>query len=219
MADRFLKETIRSSKSVNSLSDFDFRVWAYLITYVDDFGRGSADPELLRGFVFPRRKEVTEEQIGKSLDSLARKGMIKLYEADGDSYFYFPKWNKHQQPKSAKTQFPEPSAETRGEPTPSNAIDSSPKNKTDNLSLSIKEYVEKINPNAETDEISMLQSFEAVMGSFVIHRVVDLACKKGVKDPALVLEMFRKAQKAGVTNQFELEMFLQKKKGEQNGAV
>ena len=56
---RMLKASIRTSKTVNSLSDFQFRLWAYLITYVDDFGRGSADPEILKGLVFPRRKSVT----------------------------------------------------------------------------------------------------------------------------------------------------------------
>ena len=63
MPNRLIKETIRTRKRINSLSDFEFRAWTYLITYVDDYGRGSADPELLKGFVFPRRKEVREQDI------------------------------------------------------------------------------------------------------------------------------------------------------------
>lgn len=107
-----LKETIRTSKKVNALSDFNFRVWAYLITYVDDYGRGSADPELLKGFVFPRRKGITEGQIQKALTDLANAGMIVLYEVDGDSFLYFPNWSKHQRIQTKQSKFPEPNKVT-----------------------------------------------------------------------------------------------------------
>ena len=110
MPNRLIKETIRTSKKVNALSDFHFRIWTYLITYVDDYGRGSADPEILKGFVFPRRKGVTEQQIEDALCSLASSGMINLYEVDGESYFCFPNWEKHQQIRAKKSKFPEPAS-------------------------------------------------------------------------------------------------------------
>lgn len=117
-AGRMLKESIRTSKTVNALSDFQFRLWAYLITYVDDYGRGSADPELLKGLVFPRRKGITESQIKDGLTVLANTGMITLYEVDGESYFYFPKWGEHQRIRNKWSQFPEPpqSAASCGNP-------------------------------------------------------------------------------------------------------
>lgn len=108
MPNRIIKESIRTSKSVNALNDFEFRVWLYLITYVDDYGRGSADPELLKGFVFPRRKAVTEQQIKRTLDNLAITGMINLYEVGGESFFCFPNWSKHQRIQTKKSKFPEP---------------------------------------------------------------------------------------------------------------
>ena len=111
MPNRILKESIRTSKSVNAMTDFQFRLWAYLITYVDDFGRGSADPELLKGFVFPRRKGVTEATIEKTLCELASLGSIRLYDVDGESYLVFPGWEKHQQPRAKVSKFPEPPAD------------------------------------------------------------------------------------------------------------
>lgn len=108
MPNRILKESIRTSKKVNALSDFDFRVWSYLITYVDDYGRGSADPELLKGIVFPRRKGITESQIQKAIDNLANAGMVILYCVDGEPYLYFPNWSKHQTIRAKKSRFPEP---------------------------------------------------------------------------------------------------------------
>ncbi len=118
MPNRIIKETIRTSKSVNALTDFQFRLWLYLITYVDDFGRGSADPELLKGLVFPRRKGVTEGQISDALTVLANTGMIILYENDGESYFYFPNWGDHQRIQTRHSKFPDPAESTviHGEP-------------------------------------------------------------------------------------------------------
>lgn len=108
MPNRIIKESIRTSKNVNLLTDFQFRIWAYLITYVDDYGRGSADPELLKGIVFTRRRGVTEGQITKALTDLANIGMIVLYEVDGEPFFYFPNWGAHQTIRNKKSRFPEP---------------------------------------------------------------------------------------------------------------
>ena len=108
MPNRIIKETIRTSRSVNALSDADFRLWVYLITYVDDFGRGSADPELLKGMVFTRRKTVTEKQIHEGIDRLASAGMINLYSVDGEPFLYFPNWADHQRIQQKKSRFPSP---------------------------------------------------------------------------------------------------------------
>ena len=108
MGNRMIKESIRTSKSVNALTDFQFRVWLYLITYVDDFGRGSADPEILKGVVFTRRKGVTEAQIEKALAELANTGMVNLYEVDGEPFFYFPNWGDHQRMRTTKAKYPAP---------------------------------------------------------------------------------------------------------------
>lgn len=108
MPNRILKESIRTSKSINALSDFQFRLWAYLITYVDDYGRGSAEPDILKGFVFPRRKCVTEATIKAAITDLANMGLIHLYEVDGDSYLCLRNWEIHQKPRAMTSKFPEP---------------------------------------------------------------------------------------------------------------
>ena len=108
MPNRIIKDSIRTSKSINTMTDFQFRLWTYLLTYVDDYGRGSADPELLKGFVFPRRKGVTEATIEKSLQELANIGSILLYDVDGESYFCFPNWADHQRIQTKKSRFPSP---------------------------------------------------------------------------------------------------------------
>lgn len=108
MPNRIIKDSIRTSKTVNAMTDFQFRVWVYLITYVDDYGRGSADPELIKGFVFPRRKRVSESDIEKTLAELAGMGCISLYDVDGESYFYFPNWRVHQRIQNKRSKYPAP---------------------------------------------------------------------------------------------------------------
>ena len=108
MPNRIIKDSIRTSKSINAMTDFQFRMWAYLITYVDDYGRGSADPELLKGFVFPRRKGVTEGTISKTLAELATIGSVILYEVDGEPYLCFPNWSEHQTVRNKVSKFPSP---------------------------------------------------------------------------------------------------------------
>lgn len=110
MGNRMIKETIRTSRTVNNMTDFQFRLWMYLITYVDDFGRGSADPELLKGLVFPRRKRVTESDIRTALAELAGMGCVNLYDVDGEPYFYFPNWGEHQRMRTKREKFPAPAA-------------------------------------------------------------------------------------------------------------
>lgn len=111
MPNRIIKESIRASKSVNAMTDFQFRLWIYLITYVDDYGLGSADPELLKGLVFPRLKKLRESDIADALAGLERLGSIQLYTVAGEPYLAFPNWGEHQRIQSKKSKFPSPDNE------------------------------------------------------------------------------------------------------------
>ena len=108
MPHRILKDSIRTSKTVNKMTDFQYRLWTYLITYVDDYGRGSADPEIIKGVVLTRRKGVTESAIADALAALANIGSVLLYEVDGEPYFCFPNWSEHQRIQTKKSKYPAP---------------------------------------------------------------------------------------------------------------
>ena len=108
MGNRMIKESIRTDKQVNELNDFCFRLWTYLLTYVDDYGRGNADPDLLKGFCFARRKDVTTKHIEKGLEELQSVDLIRLYRVEDEIYLYFPTWEKHQRIQTKKSKCPEP---------------------------------------------------------------------------------------------------------------
>lgn len=108
MPNRIIKESIHGSEKLNSLSDFQYRLWVGLITYVDDYGRGDARPAIIKGTVFPLRDRLTVKSIQDALLALANAGCVNLYEVDGKPYLYFPNWEAHQRIQTKKSRFPAP---------------------------------------------------------------------------------------------------------------
>ena len=108
MPNRIIKESIHTSESVNQMTDFQFRLWVNLITYVDDFGRGDARPAVIRGACFPLRDRLTNRDIEAALKALAGIGCVGLYEVDGKPYLYFPTWASHQSIRNQKSKYPAP---------------------------------------------------------------------------------------------------------------
>lgn len=140
MPNRILNEKIRTSKQINALNDFQFRIWTYLLTYVDDYGRGSADTQLLKGFVFPRRN-VREQDIQSGLEALERNGSILLYSVAGEPYLCFPTWQKYQRVQTKISKFPEPSEEDMSRWVTATHCDSPPESRIQNP---------ESNPNTES---------------------------------------------------------------------
>ena len=114
MPNRILKESIRYSEKLNGLTDWQYRVWVSLVTYVDDYGRGDARVPVIRGAVFPLRESVTNRDVEEALQALAAAGCIRLYEAEGCPYLCFPEWEKHQNVRNKRSRYPAPPEEEEG---------------------------------------------------------------------------------------------------------
>lgn len=111
MANRIIKESAFTSDSIAKLTDFQFRLWIGLITQADDYGRGDARPDIIKGRVFALRKKVREQDILDGLKALAINGSILLYEVDEKPFYAFPKWADHQRVRNAKPKYPPPAAD------------------------------------------------------------------------------------------------------------
>lgn len=122
MPNRIIKDSISTSDKLARLSDFEFRVWVGLITYVDDAGRGDARPAILKGRLFPLRERVTIKDVDQALHALADKGCVSLYQVDGKPYFCFPSWSRHQRIRDVKPKYPPPE-EGLGDSLPQSAAD------------------------------------------------------------------------------------------------
>lgn len=107
---RTLKPTFFTSRSLSKVSIAARMTFAGLWCHADDTGRGSADPAILKGALWPHDAEVTEEVVLDHLHALAETGHIAHYEVDGDPFFQVARWEKHQASsyRTGKAQHPAP---------------------------------------------------------------------------------------------------------------
>lgn len=108
MPNRIIKESIARSEKISALTDFQFRLWVHLITYVDDFGRGDARAAIIKGACFPFRERLANKDIEKGIAELADAGCVGLYKVDGKPYLYLPSWDEHQRVRNKVSKFPSP---------------------------------------------------------------------------------------------------------------
>lgn len=108
MPNRIIKDSISKSEAISGLTDFQFRLWVHLITYVDDYGRGDARPAIIKGACFPFRDRLTNKDIEKGLADLAGAGCVVLYKVDGKPYLCFPNWEQHQRVRQKVSKCPSP---------------------------------------------------------------------------------------------------------------
>lgn len=74
--------------------------------YVDDHGRGSATPALIRGQLWPLSEEITDATIEEHLEWLEQAGYIEMYAAEGRVYLSLIEWPAVDRP--AKSRIPAP---------------------------------------------------------------------------------------------------------------
>jgi len=73
-------------RRINAVSmEAELTFWR-LHMLADDNGVFHADPDLMPTDLYPRRREVTEQQCQTWIDELANIGLVSLYEANGEAY-------------------------------------------------------------------------------------------------------------------------------------
>ena len=107
MPNRILKESICTSDSIDSLSEFQEIFFYRLITACDDYGRMDARPRILAARLFPLRN-ITPDRVEAALSALADEDLITLYTVSGKPYLQMRTWDKHQQVRAKKSKYPSP---------------------------------------------------------------------------------------------------------------
>jgi hypothetical protein len=114
---RMLKKAISESKTLGILkSDSARLIYTWLIPFLDVEGRHSADPEIIKGHIFPKVKSMTIPKIQALLLELAEGGLIILYmdRVKDEPCLQLTKFHDHQKldpGKEGKSKFPEPTSE------------------------------------------------------------------------------------------------------------
>jgi hypothetical protein len=114
---RMIKKRISESKKLGALkSDSARLLYTWLIPHLDVEGRHKADPDLIRGHIFPKVKSMTPGKIMRLLNDLAEIELIVLYNSNGETYLQFEKFHdlqKIDRNREAQSDIPEPTANSR----------------------------------------------------------------------------------------------------------
>jgi len=109
MPNRIIRDSARTSQTLDLLSAEGERLFWRLTTVADDFGRFEADPRILLAHCFPLKAgEWRPTTVEQWRDGLVMVGAIKLYSANGRLYGYFTTWGKYQQMRAKVSKFPDP---------------------------------------------------------------------------------------------------------------
>lgn len=94
---RMVTNNISRDKAINGLSDDTSRLaFTWLITFADKEGRVFGDPALIRSMLFPRRDDISNEQMTRYVTEWANAKLIIWYESDDEQWIWFPKFDKNQ---------------------------------------------------------------------------------------------------------------------------
>lgn len=106
MPTRMIRDGILTSERINALSERAELFYRRLMSVVDDYGRFSANPTLLRSSCYPLKIDsVKEDSIKKHLAEAADAGLIVLYTVDGKAYLEIQDFGQRVQ---AKSKYPAP---------------------------------------------------------------------------------------------------------------
>jgi hypothetical protein len=105
---RILKESICTSDRIDTLSLFEEVLYYRLIVSCDDYGRFDGRPAIIKNRLFPLKENLTIKNVSAAINTLARAGLVALYEFEGKPFLYLPTWNEHQNIRAKKSRYPSP---------------------------------------------------------------------------------------------------------------
>lgn len=108
---RMITNEITADKKINQLSDDTSRLaFTWYITFADCEGRAHGDPAIVRSKLFPRRQDVTIDQMESYIREWAMLRLVYWYEVDGDLWITFVNFEKNQpglrKDREAKSRIP-----------------------------------------------------------------------------------------------------------------
>lgn len=108
MPNRIIKESIKTSEQIDSLSWFEEVVYYRLLVTADDYGCMDGRAVLLKSELFPIKDTVTKKAVEDAINTLASVGLLCKYTVSGKPYLFFPTWEKHQRVRNRHRKYPAP---------------------------------------------------------------------------------------------------------------
>ena len=111
MSNRVIKDSIKRSPQIDSLTWFEEVVFYRLIVTADDYGCLDGRTVLLKNELFPTRENVTKKAIDDAISKLVSVGLLCKYTVSGMPYLFLPTWERHQRIRNKHRKCPEPPEE------------------------------------------------------------------------------------------------------------
>lgn len=108
MPNRIIKESIKYSLQIDSLTWFEEVVFYRLLVTADDYGCLNGRVILLKNELFPTKDNITKKSIEIAIEKLIAVGLLCGYMVNGVPYLFFPTWEKHQRIRNKYRKYPEP---------------------------------------------------------------------------------------------------------------
>jgi hypothetical protein len=90
---RFVSKEVCIDKKVNDLKDpWAMLGFTWLITHADVDRRTYGDPELVKSLIFPRQREITDEDVERFIRQWQDAKMIEWYEVEGEKIHPIPEF-------------------------------------------------------------------------------------------------------------------------------
>ena len=96
MPNRVIKESLKRSPQIDSLTWFEEVVFCRLIITADDYGCVDGRPIVLKHDLFPTKDSITVAAVKNAVAKLAEQKLVVPYEVDGLPYLYLTTWTRHQ---------------------------------------------------------------------------------------------------------------------------
>ena len=109
MPSRIIRDSSRTSPTLDALSGEAERMFWRLVTVADDYGRFDAHPSVLLAQCFPMKiGKISMKQVEQWFDDMLKVDLARRYEVNGRIYGYFPTWDKYQRTRAKESRFPAP---------------------------------------------------------------------------------------------------------------
>jgi len=84
------------SATMNALPIPTMMTFAGIWVWADDYGRGEDDPALVKAFVWPRRKSMTEAKVAAAMNALVSAEVLCRYVLNDHRLIHVVNWREHQ---------------------------------------------------------------------------------------------------------------------------
>lgn len=95
-------DAFKSSK-LALLSPEGERCWWRLQCLCDDDGRAEDETDVIAAMLFPKRRDISDEDVDGWLGEMCELGLIVRYRVNGDSFLQIQQWSKYQKPRRPAT--------------------------------------------------------------------------------------------------------------------